>query len=112
MFRKLFAFLLFLIPRALLERARATSINRQTRGQVDLPGVAIILVISGVVAFVGIQVMSTVVTTTGLSQGDAFYNASQSLQTAIDNAWGLFGVGFIVLILSVVIIYMYGLRGR
>lgn len=81
-------------------------------GSSDLPGVAIVLVIAGVVGFVGIQVMSTVVDTTSLQSGDPFYNASESLQTSIDNAWGLFGVAFIVVILSVIIVYLYGLRGR
>ena len=94
---------------------KLASLFADDRGQMggrDLPGVAIVLVIAGVVGFVGLQVMSTVVDTTSISQGEAFYNASNSLQTAIDNAWGLFGVAFIVLILSVIIIYLYGLRGR
>lgn len=94
---------------------KLASLFADDRGQMggrDLPGVAIVLVIAGVVGFVGLQVMSTVVDTTSVEEGDAFYNASNSLQDAIDNAWGLFGVAFIVLILSVIIIYLYGLRGR
>jgi len=94
---------------------KIASLMADERGQMggrDLPGVAIVLVIAGVVGFVGLQVMSTVVETTNVEEGDAFYNASNSLQDAVDNAWGLFGVAFIVLILSVIIVYLYGLRGR
>jgi len=94
---------------------RVKSLLSDDRGQMggrDLPGVAIVLTIAGVIGFVAIQVMSTVVETTSIEQGDPFYNASDSLQDAVDNAWGLFGVAFIVVILSVIIVYLYGLRGR
>lgn len=85
--------------------------DKAQMGRQDLPGVAIVLVIAGVVGFVGIQVMSTVIDTTSLQSGDPLYNASDSLQTSVDDAWGLFGVAFIVVILSVIIVYLYGLRG-
>lgn len=77
----------------------------------DLPGVMIVLVIAGVVGFVGLEVMSTVIDTTGLTSGDALYNASQDLETAVSDAWGLIGVAFIVVILAVIVVYLYGLRG-
>lgn len=88
-------------------------------GRMDLPGVMIVLVIAGVVGFVGLQVMSTVIDTTSLQgnnsdpnvTNDPLYNASQSLQTSVNDAWGLVGVAFIVVILSVIIVYLYGLRG-
>ncbi|MFB6198896.1 MAG: hypothetical protein ABEI52_11630 [Halobacteriaceae archaeon] len=82
----------------------------QVRGM-DLPGVMILLVIAAVVGFVGLQVMSTVIDTTQLASGDPLYNASESLQTAVNDAWGLIGVAFIVVILAVIIVYLYGLRG-
>jgi len=78
----------------------------------DLPGVLIALIVAGVVGFVGIQVMSTVVDTTSVSQGDAFYNASQALQTGFDDAFGLIAVAFLVIVLAVIVTYLYGLRGR
>jgi len=81
------------------------------RGGMDLPGVMIVLVIAGVVGFVGLQVMSTVIDTTSLASGDPLYNASESLETSINDAWGLVGVAFIVVILAVIIVYLYGLRG-
>jgi len=83
----------------------------QMGGGMDLPGVMIVLVIAGVVGFVGLQVMSTVIDTTSLASGDPLYNASESLQTSVNDAWGLVGVAFIVVILAVIIVYLYGLRG-
>jgi hypothetical protein len=77
----------------------------------DLPGVMIVLVIAGVVGFVGLQVMSTVITTTSISDGEPLNNASDSLVGAVNDAWGLVGVAFIVIILAVIIVYLYGLRG-
>lgn len=87
--------------------------SNDTSGQTrqDLPGVMIVLVIAGVVGFVGLDVMSTVIDTTKLASGDPLYNASENLQTSVNDAWGLIGVAFIVVILSVIIVYLYGLRG-
>lgn len=84
----------------------------QMGGGMDLPSVMIVLVISAVVGFVGLQVMSTVIDTTALTASDPLYNASQSLEDAVVDAWGLIAVAFIVVILSVIIFYLYGLRGR
>lgn len=102
----------------MLERLKSVvtpSLFSDDRGQtagMDLPSVMIILVIAGVVGFVGLQVMSTVIDTTGLQDGDPLYNASDSLEQSVNDAWGLVGVAFIVVILAVIIVYLYGLRGR
>jgi len=101
---------------AMLDKAQAMARmlmadNSGQMGSQDLPGVMIVLVIAGVVGFVGIQVMSTVIDTTQLASGDPLYNASASLQTSVNDAWGLVGVAFIVVILAVIIVYLYGLRG-
>lgn len=85
--------------------------NRGQAGGRDLPGVMIVLVIAGVVGAVGLQVLSSTYSTADLQSGDEFYNASQDLEQAINNAFGLIGVAFIVVILSVIIFYLYGLRG-
>jgi hypothetical protein len=77
----------------------------------DLPGAMILLVVAGVIGFVGLQVMSTVIDTSSLQSGDPLYNASEALETSVNDAWGLVGVAFIVVILAVVIVYLYGLRG-
>ena len=89
-------------------------VSGHSRGQMrgmDLPGAMILLVVAGVIGFVGLQVMSTVIDTTALTSSDPLYNASDSLQTSVNDAWGLVGVAFIVVILAVVIVYLYGLRG-
>jgi len=80
-------------------------------GSMDLASVLILLVVAGTVGFVGLQVMSTVIDTTNLSSGDPLYNSSTSLQDSINSAWGLVGVAFIVVILAVIVVYLYGLRG-
>lgn len=95
------------MKRAAAEFAADTS----AQGRQDLPGVMIVLVVAGVVGFIGLQVMSTTIDTAGLASGDPLYNASQALVEAIDSAWGLVGVAFIVVILAVIVVYLYGLRG-
>jgi len=93
--------------------------ERGQMGGMDLPGAMILLVVAVVIGFVGLQVMSTIIETTALTgnnsdpnvTNDPLYNASDSLQTSINDAWGLVGVAFIVVILAVVIVYLYGLRG-
>lgn len=85
--------------------------DTQAQGRQDLPGVMIVLVIAGVVGFVGLNVMSTVIDTTNLASGDPLYQAQNDLQNSINDAWGMIGVAFIVVILSTIIIYLYGLRG-
>jgi len=91
--------------------AKLITDSRAQGGSMDLPGVMILLVVAGVVGFVGLQVMSTVITTTSLTEGDPLYNASESLEQSINSAWGLVGVAFIVVILAVIVVYLYGLRG-
>jgi hypothetical protein len=95
----------------MLEKFKAVlTDNRGQTGGMDLPSVMIVLVIAGVVGFVGLQVMSTVISTTSISDGQPLSNASDSLVGAVNDAWGLVGVAFIVIILAVIIVYLYGLR--
>lgn len=86
--------------------------DTSAQSRMDLPGVMIVLVVAGVIGFIGIEVMSTVIDTTALQSGDPLYNASQSLQTSVNDAWGLVGVAFIVVILAVIVVYLYGVRGQ
>lgn len=96
----------------MIEQVKALMADTSAQSRMDLPGVMILLVIAAVVGFVGLQVMSTVIGTTGLASDDPLYNASEALETAVNDAWGLVGVAFIVVILAVIIIYLYGLRGN
>jgi predicted RNA-binding protein with PUA-like domain len=70
----------------------------------------IVLVVAGTIGFIGIEVMSTVIDTTQLDSSDPLYNASQSLQSSVNDAWSLVGVAFIVVILAVIVVYLYGVR--
>lgn len=78
----------------------------------DLPGIMIMLGIAVVVGFVILQIASETISTTALGENDSLYTASQSLQDATNNVFNLFGVVFLVVILSVVVYYLYGIRGR
>ena len=80
-------------------------------GGKDLPGVLIMLVVAGTVGFVGLFIMSDVIEQTALTSSDPLYNASQSLQDAVNSAFSLVGLAFTVVILVVIIIYLYAVRG-
>jgi len=85
-----------------------------SRGQMggrDLPGIIIMLGIAVVVGFVILTIASETIAQTGLEEGDPLYNASASLEDATNNVFSLFGIVFLVVILSVVVFYLYGIRG-
>ena len=79
---------------------------------VDLVGLAIALVVVGVVMYVGLNVMSTTEQSTELESGSAFQNASTDLTGGIADAYSLSGILFLVLILTGVVGLLLGLRGR
>ena len=94
---------------------KTKSLISDSRGQMggrDLPGIMIMLGIAVVVGFVILQIASETINTTGLESGDPLYNSSESLTDATNNVFNLFGVVFLVVILSVVVYYLYGIRGR
>lgn len=95
----------------MLDRLKQFASNDRAQAT-DLPGVLLALVIAGVIGYIGIFVMSEVSSETALSSGDPLYNASENMDSAIDSAFSLVGIAFIVLILSVVIVYLYAVRGR
>jgi len=79
---------------------------------VDLVGLAIALVVVGVVMYVGLNVMSTTEQSTELDSGSEFQNASEDLTSGIADAYSLSGILFLVLILTGVVGLLLGLRGR
>jgi hypothetical protein len=89
---------------------KLASDEKAQMGGMRLQNVLIALVVAGVVGFVGLQVMSTVIDATNLASGDALYNASTELQTAVNDAWSLVGVTFLVIILGSIIFYLRGVR--
>jgi hypothetical protein len=84
--------------------------DKAQMGGMRLQNVLIALVVAGVVGFVGLQVMSTVIEATNLTTGDPLYNASTEVQAAVDDAWSLVGVTFLVIILGSIIFYLRGVR--
>lgn len=85
---------------------------------VDLVGLAIALVVVGVVFYVGLKVMSTTEESAGLDTSKnpenrtAFENSSADLTNGIADAYAMSGILFIVLILTGVVGLLIGLRGR
>jgi hypothetical protein len=74
----------------------------------------IALVVAGTVGFVGLQIMSTVIGSLNITgnnsdpnvTNDPLYNATQDLQTAVNDAWSLVGVLFLVVILAIIVFYL------
>lgn len=79
---------------------------------VDLVGLAIALVVVGVVMYVGLNVMSTTESSTELDNDSEFSNASSDLTSGIADSYSLSGILFLVLILTGVVGLLLGLRGR
>lgn len=84
--------------------------SAQVGGQ-DLPGIIIMLGIAVVAGFVVLAIASETIDVAGLSSGDALYNSSESLTDATNNVFSMFGIVFLAVILSVVVFYLYGIRG-
>lgn len=79
--------------------------------QADLPGVMLVLITAGTIGFVGLKILGVTIDTAGVAGNQALSNASDNLQTSVSDAYGLIGVAFIVVILAVIVVYLYGLRG-
>jgi hypothetical protein len=76
----------------------------------DLTETIITVIIGGAVALTGINVMSSITSTMGLSSGDSFYNASQELQDGVGTFFSQLPTVFIVLALVLIISYLVLLR--
>lgn len=86
--------------------------NSRAQARTDLPGVIIVLVVAGVVGFIGLMVMSEVIGQTDIEDGDPLANASESLESAMESVFGILGVAFLVVVLAVIVVYLYGIRGN
>jgi len=84
--------------------------EEKAQSAMALQNTLIAIVVAGTVGFVGLQVMETVIETTALDQNDTLYNASEELQLAIGDAYGLVGVAFLVIILGTIVFYLRGVR--
>lgn len=85
--------------------------NKAQMGGRDLPGVMIMLGIAIVVGFLILAIASETIDVAALSSGDPLYNSSQALTDATNNVFSLFAIVFLAVILSVVVFYLYGIRG-
>jgi hypothetical protein len=83
------------------------------RGQLrmDLVSVIIAAIVALVVAFVGIFLMSEVIGLTQLSSGDPLYNTSEDFQDTTGTVFSMVGLAIIIAVVSVVIFYLYAVRG-
>ena len=90
------------------------------RGQTDIVGVAIALVVVGAVVFVGINIMSQTIDQTALQPANAsgngepadpLYNASQSFQGTMGDMFGFIGLALLAAFLAVIIYYLTSVRG-
>lgn len=93
---------------------RLKALMGDSRGQMggrDLPSIMIMLGIAVVVGFVILAIASETIGVAALDSGDPLYNSSQSLVDATNNVFSLFGIVFLAVILSVVVFYLYGIRG-
>jgi len=78
--------------------------------QGGLVGTVLGITIAAVVAYVGITVMSKTESTAEYNDGSAFDNASGSVTSGVEGAMGLLEVVFIVLLLSLIVGALVGLR--
>ena len=75
---------------------------------IDLSGVMLTIIVAAVIAFVGLVVMDEVADQLGT---DNFADAETELINAIETFFGMISVVFIVIVLSVVLAYLYAMRG-
>jgi len=78
--------------------------------RVDVVGAVLSLIIVTVIAYVGLDVIGEVDQSTDVSGSTELQNASQDLDSGVESAFGLMGVVFLVILLSVVIGLFLGLR--
>lgn len=90
-------------------RERAATKLRQ---QIDMMGTVLGIVVTAIVAFVGLNAMETTRNATNLQSGDTFYESQESLVSGVNSAYSLLEVAFIVAILALVIAALVGLRMR
>lgn len=91
------------------ERTGSATLARAGQ-RVDVVGAVLSLIIVAVIAYVGLDVIGEVESSTDVSGSSDLQNASTDLDNGIESAFGLMGVVFLVILLSVVIGLFLGLR--
>lgn len=89
------------------------------RGQADNIGSVILGIgIAVVIGFVVLYIANEVMTMTEISAGgpnttaDPLYPAYEALQTATNNTFEMFGLLFLVVVLSIAIVYLWRAQGQ
>lgn len=78
----------------------------------NLVNVMLVIVIAGVIGYVGIKVTSETEDSIDVTANSAFDNASNSLTQGLETSFGLVEVVFIVLMLAIIVGALVVLRGR
>lgn len=79
---------------------------------VDIAGIVLTLVVSGVFAYVGLFIMSETEQSTDLGNDSNFTSANNDLTSGIETAFSMFEILFIALLLGAIIAVLLGIRGR
>lgn len=88
-------------------------VGSDERGQADNIGSVILGIgIAVVIGFVVLYIANEVMTMTNVSEGDPLYPAYESLQQATNNTFELFGLLFLVVVLSIAIVYLWRAQGN
>lgn len=101
----------------MLDNLRSMLGDNRGQMRMDLVSVIIAAIVALVVAFVGIFLMSEVIGLTSLSSNgpnesaDPLYNTSDSFQNTTGTVFSMIGLAIIIAVVSVVIFYLYAVRG-
>lgn len=83
------------------------------RGQAENIGAVILGIgIAVVIGFVVLFIANEVMMMTNVSEGDPLYPAYEALQEATNNTFELFGLLFLVVVLSIAIVYLWRAQGN
>ncbi len=78
----------------------------------DSIGIVMMLVMLGVIGFVGLMIMDKVQTVSALDETSAFYNSSSSLTDAVQTGFDLVPIIIIVAVAAIILTYLLGFWGR
>jgi len=78
----------------------------------DSIGLVMMLVLLGVIGFVGLMIMDKVQNVSQLTTASPFYNASTSLVDAVGTGFDLVPIIIIVAVAAIILTYLLGFWGR
>jgi hypothetical protein len=85
-------------------------IREELEVELNLQNAIISVIVGGATAYAGLNVMSSIGESMGLTSGDMFYNASQSLEQGVNDFFTNLPTVFVVIALVLVIGYLTLLR--